>query len=44
MESFVLAETLKYFCLLFADPATLDPTDTVLTTEAHPLQSVDASR
>lgn len=38
MESFVLAETFKYFYLLFADPAVLDPTTTVLTTEAHPLQ------
>lgn len=37
MESFVLAETFKYFYLLFADPATLDPQDMVLTTEAHPL-------
>jgi len=40
MESFVLAETFKYFYLLFADPATLDPATTVLTTEAHPLQPV----
>lgn len=38
MESFVLAETFKYFYLLFADPAVLDPTTTVLTTEAHPLR------
>lgn len=37
MESFVLAETFKYFHLLFADPALLDPAATVLTTEAHPL-------
>ncbi|HST46029.1 MAG TPA: glycoside hydrolase family 47 protein, partial [Luteimonas sp.] len=41
MESFVLAETFKYFYLLYADPATLDPTRTVLTTEAHPLRIVD---
>jgi mannosidase alpha-like ER degradation enhancer 2 len=38
MESFVLAETFKYFYLLFAPPATLDPATTVLTTEAHPLR------
>ncbi len=38
MESFVLAETFKYFYLLFADPALLDPRETVLTTEAHPLR------
>ena len=38
MESFVLAETFKYFYLLYADPATLDPTQVVLTTEAHPLR------
>lgn len=38
MESFVLAETFKYFYLLYADPATLDPRTTVLTTEAHPLR------
>src|SRR6478735_4069970 len=38
MESFVLAETFKYFYLLFAPPATLDLDDTVLNTEAHPLR------
>lgn len=38
MESFVLAETFKYFWLLYADSAALDPTTTVLTTEAHPLR------
>jgi len=40
MESFVLAETFKYFYLLYADPATLDPATTVLTTEAHPLRAI----
>ncbi|MDR7193520.1 glycoside hydrolase family 47 protein [Luteimonas terrae] len=44
MESFVLAETFKYFYLLYADPATLDPATTVLTTEAHPLRAVAPSR
>ena len=38
MESFVLAETFKYFYLLFAPPETLDPAKVVLTTEAHPLR------
>ncbi len=38
MESFVLAETFKYFYLLFAPPQTLDPAKVVLTTEAHPLR------
>jgi mannosidase alpha-like ER degradation enhancer 2 len=39
MESFVLAETFKYFYLLFAPPATLDPQRVVLNTEAHPLRA-----
>ena len=38
MESFVMAETFKYFYLLFAPPATLDLDTTVLNTEAHPLR------
>lgn len=38
MESFVLAETFKYFYLLFAPPQALDPSKVVLTTEAHPLR------
>jgi len=37
MESFVLAETFKYFYLLFAPGATLDLERFVLNTEAHPL-------
>ena len=40
MESFVLAETFKYFYLLYAAPETLDPARVVLNTEAHPLQPV----
>lgn len=40
MESFVLAETFKYFYLLYAAPATLDPQVVVLNTEAHPLRAV----
>jgi mannosidase alpha-like ER degradation enhancer 2 len=38
MPSFVLAETFKYFYLLFSPPATLDLQRFVLTTEAHPLR------
>ena len=39
MESFVLAETFKYFYLLFAPAAALDPEVVVLNTEAHPLRA-----
>ena len=38
MESFFLAETLKYLYLLFAPPETLDFKKTVFNTEAHPLR------
>ena len=38
MESFVLAETFKYFYLLFAPPGTLDFDNIVFNTEAHPLR------
>lgn len=38
MESFWVAETLKYFLLLFEDDASVVPLDKwVLNTEAHPL-------
>jgi mannosidase alpha-like ER degradation enhancer 2 len=37
MESFFLAETLKYLYLLFAPPQTIDLNDTVFNTEAHPI-------
>jgi mannosidase alpha-like ER degradation enhancer 2 len=33
-----MAETFKYFYLLFAPPQTLDLDKAVLNTEAHPLQ------
>jgi Glycosyl hydrolase family 47 len=39
MESFLFAETFKYFYLLFAPAATLDPNRVVLNTEAHPLRA-----
>jgi mannosidase alpha-like ER degradation enhancer 2 len=38
MESFALAETFKYFYLLFASPETLDFDKVVFNTEAHPLR------
>ena len=38
MESFVLAETFKYFYLLFAAPKTLEFDRIILNTEAHPLR------
>jgi mannosidase alpha-like ER degradation enhancer 2 len=38
MESYFLAETLKYLYLLFAPPATLDLTQVVFNTEAHPIR------
>jgi mannosidase alpha-like ER degradation enhancer 2 len=38
MESFALAETFKYFYLLFAPPDTLDFEKVVFNTEAHPLR------
>ena len=38
MESFVLAETLKYFYLLFAPPETLQFDKVIFNTEAHPLR------
>jgi mannosidase alpha-like ER degradation enhancer 2 len=39
MESFFLAETLKYLYLLFAPPETLDLKKVVFNTEAHPLRN-----
>ena len=38
MESFALAETFKYFYLLFAPSGTLDFDKVVFNTEAHPLR------
>jgi mannosyl-oligosaccharide alpha-1,2-mannosidase len=38
MESFWLAETLKYFYLIFADEELVNLDDWVLNTEAHPLR------
>ena len=38
MESFVFAETFKYYYLIFAPPLTLDFDQVVFNTEAHPLR------
>jgi mannosyl-oligosaccharide alpha-1,2-mannosidase len=38
MESFWLAETLKYYFLLFSDPGVVSLDDFVLNTEAHPFR------
>lgn len=42
MESFWLAETLKYFWLLFADEDVVSLDEWVLNTEAHPFRRPDA--
>ncbi|KAL2409270.1 Endoplasmic reticulum mannosyl-oligosaccharide 1,2-alpha-mannosidase [Exophiala dermatitidis] len=38
MESFWLAETLKYFYLIFSEPSLVNLDDWVLNTEAHPFR------
>jgi len=38
MESFWVAETLKYFYLLFSTPDVISLDDWVLNTEAHPFK------
>ncbi|MBV8856096.1 MAG: glycoside hydrolase family 47 protein [Acidobacteria bacterium] len=38
MESFLFAETFKYFYLLFAPPKTLDFNQIIFNTEAHPIR------
>ena len=38
MESFLLAETFKYWWLLFSPPSALDFDGVVFNTEAHPLR------
>lgn len=40
MESFVMAETFKYYWLLFSPKEALDLDNVVLNTEAHPLKKV----
>jgi mannosyl-oligosaccharide alpha-1,2-mannosidase len=43
MESFWLAETLKYFYLVFAEPEVVSLDEWVLNTEAHPFQRPQAT-
>lgn len=38
MQSFLFAETFKYFYLLFASPAPLDFDKVIFNTEAHPIR------
>ncbi|HEV2884646.1 MAG TPA: glycoside hydrolase family 47 protein [Pyrinomonadaceae bacterium] len=38
MQSFLFAETFKYFYLLFSPPKTLDFDNVIFNTEAHPIQ------
>ena len=38
MQSFVFAETFKYFYLLFSPPETLDFDNVIFNTEAHPIK------
>jgi mannosyl-oligosaccharide alpha-1,2-mannosidase len=38
MESFWMAETLKYFYLIFSEPGLVSLDEYVLNTEAHPLR------
>jgi mannosidase alpha-like ER degradation enhancer 2 len=40
MESFVFAETFKYFYLLFASPRTLKFEQVIFNTEAHPIRKM----
>lgn len=44
MESFFIAETLKYLFLLFSDDSALPLDEWVLTTEAHPLPILRSER
>jgi mannosidase alpha-like ER degradation enhancer 2 len=44
MQSFVFAETFKYFYLLFAPPRTLDFDKVIFNTEAHPIRKAWQSK
>ncbi len=44
MESFYLAETLKYLYLIFAPEETLDLQKCVFNTEAHPFKKIEKSK
>ena len=40
MQSFLFAETFKYFYLLFSPPSTLDFDNVIFNTEAHPIRKI----
>jgi hypothetical protein len=42
MQSFLFAETFKYFYLLFSPPGVLDFNKVIFNTEAHPVTKVGA--
>src|SRR5918996_202119 len=44
MQSFLFAETFKYFYLLFSPPSTLDFDKVIFNTEAHPIRAADLRR
>jgi mannosidase alpha-like ER degradation enhancer 2 len=44
MQSFLFAETFKYFYLLFAPPRALDLRAVVFNTEAHPIRRTWTSK
>ena len=44
MQSFLFAETFKYFYLLFASPRTLDFNSVIFNTEAHPIRKSWATK
>ena len=44
MQSFLFAETFKYFYLLFAPPRTLDFDKVIFNTEAHPIRRTWSTR
>jgi mannosidase alpha-like ER degradation enhancer 2 len=44
MQSFLFAETFKYFYLLFASPRTLDFDSVIFNTEAHPIRKSWATK
>ena len=43
MESFWMAETLKYFYLIFSEPSVVSLDEYVFNTEAHPLLQPQAT-
>ena len=40
MQTFWIAESLKYFLLLFSDDSALDLTTHTINTEAHPMRNL----